>query len=79
MSITTRTLYSLFNQTLPKELRTQFRDALKAETFRHETTIYDWIKGETRPSPVEQKIIVDQLNKLLPAQEVRVTIDELFS
>lgn len=75
----TRTLYTLFNQSLPKEIRSDFRNQLQLETGRHETTIYNWISGQTHPSIAEQKIIVELLNKLLPAIEPRVTLEEIFN
>lgn len=75
----TKTLYRLFNQSLPKELRSEFRNALQTETERHPTTIYDWIKGQTQPSKAEQKVIVELLNKWLPETEPRVTVEEIFN
>lgn len=76
---TEKTLIGTFyHQKMPNATRKAFKEEVIKATSVHFTTFYNWMNGVTKPTHLEQKTIVDILNRHLTNSEGVTTDDVAF-
>jgi|GEM_PF-5912959 hypothetical protein len=72
-------LHKLYYQEVEDCYRLTFRDSVLKKTGVTKQTFYRWVNGETRPSKLEQAVIIKAYNKTKAPHLPEQTVEQVFS